>query len=755
MKKALAFILAVLFILPFCVSCTTKEKSVITPTDGETVLYVSPNGDDTADGTFDAPLATLKGAKNKVRAILPTADGAVSVYFRGGDYLMTEGVTFDETDSGKEGAPVKYAAYPDEEVRFIGGVKVDPALITKADESASVTARVKDETAKAALLQADVSSLVDVYPEIYAYGKEADDAVMPVQIYLGETPIMPARWPNRGGDYDYNYLVTAGDVYRDPDQSISVFYDDDTAERVNTWSDDTLDHLYLYGFLQWDWIGDIYAAYGVNRDEHSIRLTGGTSWFFRYIEGAGRYYFMNIPEEIDLPGESYIDREAKIAYFYPTDDYDPDNVWISTLKDDMLTFTNVSNVTLEGLNLLYTRGDGVSAVGLTDFTMKDCTVAHTSAKAVRIWDALRVTVDGCQLYDTANGGIFLEGGDQETLTSSESLITNCDIHDVNRSGVYNDLEAPTYAGGTFMNNCIGCFATGAVISHNKVHAAPHQVISAEGNDIVIEYNEIYDCVRETSDMAAISYWNNPTQLGRVIRYNYFHDIGNIYAGVGQYSIYADCGSMGAEIYGNLFVDAAGRQEDPEDFHSPKGSVMLNGSQFNHVYNNVFVSQQAAVVFESWAANGSVQSDWILYLYGRGRFGGMGPDERMREVNFDNPLWREHYAGTIWENIYDYVTIEKLDEYQQLSDADLERKARGMAPYNTNEVDNNVYVSVIRPIGSDPVNEHDCYTTDDTSVFADYEGGDFRFTDAALARIREICPGFEELPLDEIGPKEND
>lgn len=752
--KKLSILLSVIMLLAFVAGCETAETGMeILPDDGETILYVSPDGDDTTDGSFKTPLATMAAAKEKVRDLLPAAEGNITVYFRGGDYQITSGIAFDANDSGREGVTVSYKAFPDETVRFIGGVKIDPSLIKNADPESSVAARVRDEAAKAALLEADVSSLIDVYPEIYAYGKEADDAVMPVEIYLGERPIMPAVWPNRGSDYIDNYLYTTGNEDRNEDGSISIHYDDKAAERVETWSDESLEHLYLYGFLQWDWIADIYAAFGVDRDAQAVRLTGGTSWFFRSIEGCGRYFFMNVPEEIDEPGESYVNLDDKIAYFYPTEDYDPDNVWISTLKDDMMTFRDVSNITIEGIDMLYTRGDGISASGLTDFVLKDCVIAHTSSKAVRIWDALRVTVDGCEFYDTANGGIFLEGGDQETLTSSESVIMNCDIHDVNRSGVYNDLEAPTYAGGTFMNNCIGCFATGAVISHNKVHSAPHQVISAEGNDIVIEYNEIYDCVREASDMSAISYWNNPTQLGRVIRYNYFHDIGSTYLGVGQFSIYADCGAPGAEIYGNLFVDAGGHAADPEDFGSPRGSIMLNGSQFNHVYNNVFVSQQSAVVFESWAGtSGKKQGDWIMYLYGRGRFGGMGPDERCREVNFDSPLWREHYADTIWENIYDYVTIDLLDQYAGLPDQDMERIARGMAPFLTNEVDNNVFVSINRPIGSDSVNEHDNFETNDYSVFENYETGDLNFTEAALADISAACPAFESLPLDEIGPR---
>ena len=749
MKKTLSLLTALLMLLPLCASCTTKEKSVITPSDGETVLYVSTDGDDSADGSFAAPLATLEGAKDKVRTILPDAPGAVTVYFRGGDYLMTEGVTFDEADSGKEGSPVKYAAYPDEEVRFIGGVKVDPSLIKSADPASSVTARVKDEAAKAALMQADVSSLIDVYPEIYALGKEANNAEQPVEIYLGDTPITPARYPNRAGDYDFNYLMTTDEFTSYEDYSCDIHYDDETAARVNTWSDESLGDAYLFGFFPWEWLADTFAPTEINREEQMMHIPGATHRFFRYMAGSCRYYFENIPEEIDLPGESYVDRTAKIAYFYPTEDFDGDDVWISTLLEPMITFSGASYLSFEGLELCYMRGYAVYADGVSDTTFSDCTIAHTSERGMRIWNAMRFVVDGCEIYDTAAGGIMIEGGDRKNLISSECKITNCDIHDICRGGQYWDPDAPEYDGGTYLNSCIGGFAVGLEISHNKLHDVPHQVIALTSNDIVVEYNEIYNCVREASDMNAVGAWKNPTILGLVIRYNYFHDIGSMQNDGGQHAVYFDDGAMGGEFYGNLFVDAGGRKADMEDFHAARCAIMMHSAQYNHIHNNIFVDSQAAFRFVSWSNGSKKQPEWMMGLYG------IGPRTNIRfetyaEVDFDSDLWREHYAGTVWAGLYDCVTTERLLEYAALSRDEAERKCRGTAPYLTNEADGNVYAGIPMPNAGDAVNEHDNVTFADKSIFVDADNGDYTLTAEALSEIRSVYPDFEELPLDQMG-----
>ena len=87
---------------------------------GENDLIVSVTGDDNADGTLEAPLKTLKAAKEKLKSLNIPKDENVTVWFREGTYTFFDTVAFDSTDKTN----VLYRSYPDEEVVFSGSKEI-------------------------------------------------------------------------------------------------------------------------------------------------------------------------------------------------------------------------------------------------------------------------------------------------------------------------------------------------------------------------------------------------------------------------------------------------------------------------------------------------------------------------------------------------------------------------------------------------------------------------------------------------------
>ncbi len=90
----------------------------------DTVLYVSPDGDDSSAGTANAPLRTLEGARNAVRQLSGSASGDIIVRFADGIYRMSEPVHFSPEDSGKNGCRVIYEAAEGANPVFSGAVQV-------------------------------------------------------------------------------------------------------------------------------------------------------------------------------------------------------------------------------------------------------------------------------------------------------------------------------------------------------------------------------------------------------------------------------------------------------------------------------------------------------------------------------------------------------------------------------------------------------------------------------------------------------
>ena len=755
MKHFLTLILACCLLLPALFGCAESQdeptETAPIPESGGITLFVSPDGNDSAAGTMDAPLASLAGAKEKVRTLLPTAESPITVYFRGGEYGITEDAAFTAEDSGTAEHPVTYTAYPGENVSFSGGVRVPADKVSKVTDD-GILSRILDDTAREALMQADLSGITDVLPEIFTYEHKENDAYHAVNIYIGENRLSPARWPNAESLFGPANYVTSPNLIREedsPDGQMNSFvlYDDEAAERIALWSDEAFEHLYLRGFFVGDWLMERFDAHEVHREEKGIRVHVGSSndTYYRPNE-EHRIFFQNILEEIDVPGESFTDTDKRVVYFYPTENAADDPVIVGLYGGIPITLDGAAHIRFEGITFEYLRNLAVFGESADDIVIKNCTFTHGGSSAIQITDSTMIDIDGCVFTDLTSGAIILTGGDRTTLTHADNVIENCEFCGVNRDGVWWDQAFYDRTGLWSRNAAMTVFGCGFTISHNVIHESPFTILSIGGmNDLVIEYNEVYDCLWETSDNGTMGYGRDASILGVVLRYNYFHGITNGVEGVGQFCFYADDGSIAPQVYGNLFV-LKDRVEKAHDDGYQLSPLLFNGSQYGVVRNNVVVGYDWGVRFNSWSENtGSVQGLWAFRLYEwAGNFTGIGAP---------NETWFEHYKDTSWAKIFDIFTLERLEKYRTIETEKLKKNfAYSFAPYNTNDVYGNVFVGLDTPPVERGMNTHDNYETADTGVFADYEHDDFTLTADALAAIRAVIPEFEELPLDQIGPQ---
>lgn len=95
--------------LGFCLVAVLCLTIVQEPVLGET-FYVAPDGDDNNPGTIAEPLATLVGARNRVRKVLD-GSGDITVYLRGGTYHLSKTVVFGLEDSGSENQKIQRLRY--------------------------------------------------------------------------------------------------------------------------------------------------------------------------------------------------------------------------------------------------------------------------------------------------------------------------------------------------------------------------------------------------------------------------------------------------------------------------------------------------------------------------------------------------------------------------------------------------------------------------------------------------------------------
>jgi hypothetical protein len=698
---------------------TTEDIKRLSPV----YIFVSTDGNDDNDGSEDAPLATIDAARLKVRELAGGTLAPITVFLRKGEYFLDKPVIFDASDSGSEYAPVTYKAYENEEVKIYGGIRIDPSLVTKAADQEIVN-RVIDKNAASKLMQIDLSSVVEIIPDIYAYKHTENDSKKAMEVYIGGKALDRSRWPNNVTGSAYLRTTSATKL---ENGNTVIGYGSEAAKRTKLWSEKAAKDLYIFGFLAWDWTNEDYDASLIDFEKNTITLTGGLNSYYDSIVKDTRFYFFNLPEEIDVPGESYIDREKRIVYFYPHENSDYNDIFLSTVTGSLFDFTDTKNIVIEGLTFAYTRGNAVRASGTDNFTMKNCTICHTSDNGASL-SGSRITVSGCHIYDTARGGLSISGGDRKNLISGESIVENCEIHAINRAQA-------TYNPG------ITASSFGMVIRNNKLYDCVHEMIAVSSNDIVIEYNEFFDCVLESADMGAIYFGRNPSLMGTVIRYNYFHDIGNPYGGIGQQSIFIDDGNNGAEIYGNVFwrgtVDSA--------------AIKTHGAQFSNMRNNIFIDMPSSYYNADWAGGTNRgQSRWFLWLYDKYAASNHGILNRLNDVDFDSELWRNHYESTIWGELYKYIDKNRIAEYSKITEKEeLDALAEKYAPRNSNALIGNVMVNIDKVYTGGSCEESNNYITDNTSIFKKF-GEDFTLTEAALKEIRKIYPDFENIPFEKIG-----
>lgn len=553
--------------------------------------------------TLTVPLPEARAAIAAVKARGPLPAGGLIVEIPAGEYQLSSTLALTAADSGTAAAPIVWRAAPGAQVVISGGRVVagwqpvaDPAVLARLPAAS-----------RAHVLTADLraAGLTD-------FGRIEQRGSPGLELFFHGHRMNLARYPNEG------WLLTAG-----VPQTGSKRFNEGLArekrfdgvpvgrhygritysgDRPAAWAPD--DEIYAQGYWVWDWNDSFQRIQSIDPARKEIT-------FAEPHHGYGyaphqRFRYLNVLEELDQPGEWYLDRKAGRVYFYPPAPLTPDAVTVSVLAAPLVTLEGVEHVSLEGFTFEHGRGSGVVITGGADDQVAGCTFRELGGEAMVIAGGARHRVVSCDLHDLALGAIRVSGGDRATLTPSHHQILNNHIHDFSqwlRTGQYGVLFE----------------GVGQHVAHNLIHDAPFEGLYQRGNDHVLEFNEVYRVCTETGDAGAIHTGRDFTWQGNVIRYNYWHDL----KGPGLHgvtAVYLDDFSSGYEIYGNVFY-RAGR------------GVQVGGGRDNLVANNLFVECDPAVHLDarglSWARN-----------YFNGEFPWLF--DRFREVHGDQPPYTTRY-----------------------------------------------------------------------------------------------------------------
>jgi parallel beta helix pectate lyase-like protein len=527
-------------------------------------VFVGPNSAAApADGSVQHPLASLAAARDFIRQRRAKGQEAI-ITMLPGRYPLTQTVSFDQRDD-------HLLIRGQGTVQLTGSVRlVNPELQVVADEE--LAARLPEAA------RPHVRSLP--LPGGYSYTgpvhRGMGVAVVPVgtEVIVDGEFLTRARWPNEGFS-KITEVLDVGSIPRKraddvaPDKRETgplrggVFRPAD-GKRLQRWAE--APNPWAFGYWHWDWADEMLPIESVDVDAGTIKLAQPHRYGLR--KGT-EFYVTNLLEELDRPGEYWIDPQAKLLYFWPPTESVQDIV-LTTLAEPLLAFEQCEDVRIEGVQFTATRGAAIRARGVSRLQIENCQLSQIGTTGVDL-EGLDCLVKNCEFRAIGATAVRVTGGNRQTLTPGNNRIVFNHMVDFGR--VYRTYQP-----------AVSVHGVGQIVANNEMHDAPHAAIIFGGNDHQFLRNEIYNVLNETGDCGAIYCGRDWAMGGNVIRHNFIHDLqgsSNRY----QNAIYLDDMASGIEVSGNLIANC-------------NWGMLIGGGRDLNIRGNVFVSCDLGVSFDA-------------------------------------------------------------------------------------------------------------------------------------------------------------
>jgi hypothetical protein len=572
------------------------------------VFHVSASGDDSNSGTEKSPFATLFGAQQAVRKNKKSAP--VTILVHEGTYYLNGPLSLTPQDSGSEQAPIIYEAAPGQRVTISGGRRLVGNWKPHKD----------------GILMAEVARGLD-FTQLFVNGKRQIRA---------RYPNFDPSDPGKSGYVQAAGSISAGAVnpYAGPNDDMTfsaqaprgVHFDPATFSGKK-WAhpEDAEIHIFqssYWGNLQWKikaidfgtssiWFGDGGQQIGAKWSTHPAA-----------VNEKSRFFIENVFEELDAPGEWFLDRNKSILYYYPEAGVDLRTALIEVpLLEHAIEFKGtqidpVEHISLRGFRIAQTvstylksyevpslsdwsihRGGALFAEGTRSCSVQDCWFDAVGGNAIFVNNFNReFAVRGCKFTETGDSAICFVGDLEQTSGTQRCFPYECEASDnlIHDCGFYGKQIAGVYISR----------AKRITAAHNLIYNMPRAAIcigDGTWGGHIVEYNHTYDTVRETSDHGPFNAWGRDRGWALaqshgtytadrsldvwealvdamepvIVRHNFFDEKSG-------WGLDLDDGATNYEIYNNISIGGV--------------SMKLREGAYRKVYNNIWYLAKSAPCF---------------------------------------------------------------------------------------------------------------------------------------------------------------
>ena len=511
-------------------------------------IHVSTSGLDTSSGRAEEPLATLVGARDLIRSLRDSGhidDRAIEVLVRPGVYRHPHAIEFTLQDSGTEEFPIRYRSVGGQAI-LSGGIALH--AWTKLERSDLFDRIPFSARPHAVCLDLRASGIDPGLLQPRRLNQEMPAS--PLQIFDGQKTLPRAGWPNQGWAHAFPNATNQWQLDR-------------------TIHPKDANHVWAHGFWQHDW-SDSFEPIALAHDRVTASLRSTDSSRPSTLRAGARYRIANALSELDAPGEWFLDLDSGLLICWP-ENKESSSTLSAAVVETLISIYDVEYVVFEGFRFESARSMVVEIVGGCNVELKKCVIANAGQVAIHVFRGKNHHLYDCEVFCSGSSAVRIEGGDRSTLTSSGHRVEECEIHDF----------CQDYLAG---RPGVALYGVGITLCRNSIHDGPDVGIGLNGNEHLVEHNEIARVCKETDDTGAIYLSYDPTYRGNMIRRNYIHDLGG-FSKTGVIGIYLDDFASGTVVSDNYLRNTI-------------RGIVIGGGSDNRIENNIVRESLAAIQIDA-------------------------------------------------------------------------------------------------------------------------------------------------------------
>lgn len=420
---------------------------------GQSSFFVDPvNGSDKAKGSQDSPFKTIEAAQEKVRSISSEATSDIIVYLRGGNYPLDKTLVFTEKDGGKDNYQVIYKAYQNEKPVLSGGRQITDWKKVKGKPYFAASVSVNQ-------------GFAPYFRQIYVNGRRVQQAksdFIDVFSMPYDDPQTPELWDG--------YIVKTADIKKYTNVKDIRIFQEGEFKHVEQFVDRIIK------------ITDSESAIVMKQPSFY-------EWTKNYVyNNKNQIRVINAFEELNEPGEFYLNKESQTVYYYPQPGEQMESVTvIAPCVETLVKLQGSAGSVLSNLQF-----DGISFQYGNLTTTDTYEIGRSQADLYATYKAIEgqlslqytkgVTIRNCRFEHFSSAGVYLSNYNRDTRIEAN---------------VFNDLTAAAILVGK--ENCFNASVNADIlVSNNVVRAVGADFFQASGiyanssKNLTVVHNDVAD-----------------------------------------------------------------------------------------------------------------------------------------------------------------------------------------------------------------------------------------------------------------------